>query len=127
MAKKIPFEYVLEELSALKPQTKPMFGCHAVYSGDKILIILRQRDDHIQDNGIWIATDTEHHDSLKKEFPAMRSIHVLSGGGETKWQNLPLDQTDFEEKSYLLCKLLLQKDKRIGKIPKSRRKVVKSK
>jgi hypothetical protein len=29
--KKIPFEFVLDELEDLEPRTRPMFGCTAVY------------------------------------------------------------------------------------------------
>src|SRR5271170_4848234 len=95
-AKKIPFEFALEELDRVHPRVRPMFGCYAIYVGEKIVLILRHRKDHSDDNGVWIAAAHEHHPSLKKEFPCMRSVRLL-GTAETVWQNIPVDADDFEE------------------------------
>lgn len=117
---RIPFDFVLDELAALAPETKPMFGCLAVYADDKILLILRDRPKHPHDNGVWIATTVEHHASLSKELPSLRSITVL-GDGVTGWQLLPADAPDFEESVRRACALALRGDPRIGKVPASRR------
>lgn len=123
MAKKIPFEFVLDLLLPVEPYTRPMFGCTAVYSGEKLLFILRKKEDHTSSNGVWISTSAEHHASLKKIFPSLRSIPVLSSGTkETSWQMLPLDSDDFEPSAIKACQLVLQGDERIGKIPKARKK-----
>jgi hypothetical protein len=45
---------------------------------------------------VWLATTEEHHQSLRQEFPNMRSIQVL-GKKVTGWQVLPADAEDFEE------------------------------
>lgn len=124
--KSIPFSFVVEQLFSLDPVMKPMFGCHALYVGEKIMLILRQGEKHRDDNGIWIATKTEHHASLKKELPSMRTIYVL-GKGETNWQNLPEDADDFEESALKICELILKGDPRIGNIPKSKKKKSKKK
>jgi len=121
--KSIPFDFVFEELERLQPYTKPMFGCYGVYVGDKIVFILRQKDTFLADNGIWLATTGEHHASLQKDFPNMRSIEGF-GPGPTGWQVLPADADDFEESALLACKLILQDDPRIGKIPKGRARKV---
>jgi hypothetical protein len=118
--KPLPFEFVLEALIGLHPVTKPMFGCHAVYVDHKIVLILRERVDHTKDNGVWIATTKAHHQSLKNDFPSLRSIGVL-GGGETAWQILPLDADDFEESVSKVCQFIKHKDPRIGKIPKAKK------
>ncbi len=55
----------------------PTFGCLAVYIANKIVFILRDKRDGTADNGLWLATTEEHHDSLRREFPSMRSIRVL--------------------------------------------------
>ncbi len=96
MKQKIPFAFVIEELERLHPVIKPMFGCYAVYVGEKIVVILRDRKDHEADNGVWLAIPHEHHESLKKIFPCLRSIGLL-GKKETLWQNIPVDEDDFEE------------------------------
>ena len=111
-----PYPFVLDELSRVMTHTKPMFGCTAIYVGEKIVLILRQRDSSPKDNGVWIATTEEHHASLKKEFPKMRSIAVF-GPGVTGWQVLPESAPDFESSVYHACELIIAGDPRIGKIP----------
>jgi hypothetical protein len=123
--KPVPHEFVLEALEALSPRTNPMFGCLAVYirftSEEKIVLILRDKPGNQQDNGVWIATTAEHHESLRLEFPNMRSIRVL-GKDITGWQILPADAPDFEESALRAAELIAARDPRIGKIPKPKRK-----
>lgn len=118
--KDVPFALVLDELDALGPYTKPMFGCTAVYVEDKIVFILRKRPSHRDDNGVWVATTTEHHESLRTELPSLQSIGVLSTGGVTGWQNLPESGADFEEEVLRACALVRAGDARIGKVPQRR-------
>ena len=114
--KTVPFSFVLDELESLQPYTKPMFGCTAIYVDEKIMLILRDREKHPEDNGIWVATTPEHHASLRKLFPALRSITVF-GPGETGWQVLPSDDLNFEETALKICGLVSKRDPRIGKTP----------
>lgn len=118
-AKPIPHEFVLDEIAPLSPTTRPMFGCLAVYVEDKIVFILRDKRATPADNGVWLATTAEHHESLRREFPQMRSIRVL-GGKPTQWQLLPADDPDFETAALRACRLIRARDPRIGKIPKAR-------
>lgn len=120
-SKPIPFDFVLEQLERLNPRVNPMFGCHAVYAKDKIVLILRKKETGDPDNGVWIATTPEHHASLKKDFPSMRSIRLF-GAKETSWQILPADADDFEESVMKACEFILRQDPRIGKIPKEKKK-----
>lgn len=117
--KPIPHEFVLDEIAPLSPTTRPMFGCLAVYVEDKIVLILRDKPAAPVDNGVWLATTAEHHESLRREFPQMRSIRVL-GGKPTQWQLLPADDPDFEAAALRACKLIRAGDPRIGKVPKAR-------
>jgi hypothetical protein len=117
--KRIPHEFVLEALADLSPWTRPMFGCLAVYVEEKIVLILRDKPGAQGDNGVWLATTAEHHASLRREFPRMRSIGVL-GAAVTGWQVLPADGADFEEAALRACALVRQGDPRIGKVPKRR-------
>ena len=125
-AKSIPFDFVLEYLDRLNPFVRPMFGCHAIYVGDKIVLIVRKKDTGKRDNGIWLATTKQHHDSLKSEFPEMRSIKLL-GPGQTGWQVIPSDSTNFEESAIKICELVLKHDPRIGKIPEQKKNKNKAK
>ncbi|WP_437589776.1 hypothetical protein [Sorangium sp. So ce1000] len=119
--KPVPHEFVLDALAPLGPETRPMFGCVAVYVEDKIVLILRDKPAPSQDNGVWLATTEEHHAALRPEFPNMRSIEVL-GSGVTGWQVLPADAPDFEEAALRACELIRAGDPRIGKVPGERRK-----
>jgi hypothetical protein len=118
--KPIPHEFVLEAIAPLSPTTRPMFGCLAIYVKDKIVLILRDKRDQTADNGVWLATTREHHQSLRQEFPHMRSIKVL-GKKVTGWQVVPADAEDFEEAAQRACELVLAGDPRIGKVPGARR------
>lgn len=117
--KSIPFNFALENLHQLNPVIRPMFGCHSVYVGGKIVMSLRDKDD--ADSGVWIGTSKEFHASLQKEFPSMRSIKIF-GPGTSGWQVLPKDADDFETSVNHLCSLILKGDERIGKIPKPKKK-----
>ena len=79
--KAVPHEFVLDAIAALSPVTRSMFGCLAVYVGDKIVLILRDKRDGDADNGVWLATTEEHHESLRRDFPE-HAIHsgIREGG-----------------------------------------------
>jgi hypothetical protein len=123
--KPVPFPFVLDAIASLSPWTRPMFGCLAIYVQDKIVLILREKPSTPGDNGVWLATTEEHHQSLRQEFPNMRSIQVLAkqvlGKQVTGWQVLPVDAEDFEESVVHACDLVVAGDPRIGKIPGARR------
>ncbi|HEV8043198.1 MAG TPA: hypothetical protein VGP62_30240 [Bryobacteraceae bacterium] len=119
--KTIPHEFVLDAMASLSPRTHPMFGCLAIYVEEKIVLILRDKAGETTDNGVWLATTQEHHESLRREFPNMRSIKVL-GKKVTGWQLLPADAPDFEESALRASELVLARDPRIGKVPKAKRK-----
>lgn len=129
--KEAAFSFVLEELldSSLAPRvrTHPMFGSHAVYVNERIVFILRQKEDGktFRDNGVWVAMLPEHTDSLRREYPALREIELFAAKGRkgfTGWLNLPADVDGFEETALAICRLVVHGDPRIGKIPKPRSK-----
>ena len=115
----MPHEFVLDQIASLSPMTRPMFSCVAVYVEEKIVLALRDSSKSPADNGVWLATTHQHHDSLRREFPRMRSIRVL-GKEPTGWQVLPADDPQFEAAAIRACRLILARDPRIGKIPGSR-------
>jgi hypothetical protein len=116
--KSIPFGFVLEQLSTIPVVTRPMFGCYALYWENKILMMLRHKKDFPKDNGVWLATTLEHHESLKKDFPSMRSVSLF-GDTPSGWQNIPAEADDFEELAIKACRLIMKGDPRIGKVPKN--------
>jgi hypothetical protein len=119
--KPIPYEFVLDAIAAISPHTRPMFGCLAVYIDEKIVLLLRDKPVNTADNGVWLATTPEHHQSLRREFPNMRSIRPL-GKSVTGWQLLPADAPDFEQAALHACELVVSGDPRIGKVPTGRRR-----
>ena len=86
--KPLPFSFVLEELldSALSPRvrTRPMFGSYAVYVSEKIVFILRNKNEarSIRDDGMWVATQPEHTGSIRREFSTLRQIELFAARGK---------------------------------------------
>jgi hypothetical protein len=117
---KVPYEFVIDALTPLAPTVRRFFSGFAVYVGPKFVLILHDRPSHTADNGVWLATTAEHHESLRGEFPNMRSIGLF-GTPVTSWQVLPVDAPDFEESAVRACELIAARDPRIGKIPKKKR------
>jgi hypothetical protein len=124
--KTAPHAFILEALADVVTHTRPMFGCLAVYVREKIVLILRDKRDGSADDGVWLATTAEHHESLRLDFPNMRSVAVL-GRDVTHWQLLAADAPDFEEAALRACDLIAARDPRIGKVPKPRSKGLKKK
>lgn len=112
----IPFDFVIDELESMNPVVGRMFGCFSIYIDDKIIFILRERESSPEDNGVMIATTAEHHDSLQKDLPSMRSI-AMFGPGPTGWQVIPFESDDFDRDVLRACALVRRGDPRIGKIP----------
>ena len=117
--KNSPFEFVFDYLAPLEVTVKPMFGLFALYVNEKIVLVLREGGDHADTNGVWVATNKEHHKSLKGDLPSLRSFYIYSKAiKETEWQLLPVDSDDFESSVIKVCELIKRGDPRIGRIPK---------
>ena len=117
----MPFDFVLDELAELTPVVGRMFGCYSIYVGSKIVLILREGKTALEDNGVWIATTKEHHESLARELPSMRSIALFGTSGPTGWQVIPSESDSFEEEVLHVCNLICRGDVRVGKIPKPKK------
>ncbi len=119
--KTAPHQFVLDALEPLAPRTRPMFGCLAIYVREKIVLILRDKGKPAEDDGVWLATTAEHHESLQRDFPSMRSIQVF-GREVTHWQVLPADAGDFEEAALRACELIAARRSADWKVPKGRKR-----
>lgn len=113
--KQLPFPFVLEELAPLRPNIKRMFGFTHVYLEDKLLLSLRDSPKQPGTNGIWLYTTTEHLESLAKEFPHLPR-RQLWRSKKNAWVILASRLEDFEEYAFKACELILNGDKRIGRI-----------
>jgi len=100
-----------------------MFSGFSVYIGDRIVCMLRDHVKSPRDNGIWLVLSegTDPADrSLRREFPSLRKIELL-GGAIGHWLLIPSDGPDFETEAMHACELLLRRDPRLGRVPKSRK------
>jgi len=115
--KKMPFAFALEELDAMAPLIKPMFGGFVVYIGERMTLFLYDRDKlPPQFKGVSLATTPEHYRSLAQEFSSTRDDEPRKIG-EHPWLHIPADAADFEEQVMKACELILNGDPRIGREP----------
>ena len=120
---KPPHAFVLEALAPMDPEVRRMFSGFAVYIGDRIVCMLREHAKSPRDNGVWLVlseTTDPADPSLRREFPSIRSIGLL-GNKIRHWLLIPSDGPDFETEALHACDLLLKSDRRLGRIPESRR------
>jgi hypothetical protein len=114
--KKIPFAFALEELEALSPAIKPMFGGVIVYIGEKMTLFLYDREKLPGFKGVSLATTPEQYRSLAQEFSSTRDAEPKKIG-EHPWLHIPAEAADFEEQVSKACELILNGDPRIGRAP----------
>ena len=96
-----------------------MFGMHYIYWQKKIMMILRRRLNEPEFNGVWVATNKLHHDSLRE--PTYLELWPSSvGGNEQTWYlagNSATGIDAFEEAAIKVCELRsLHGDTRIGNL-----------
>ncbi len=118
-----PYAFVLEALAPLEPEVRRMFSGFAVYIGDRIVCMLRDHLRSPQDNGLWLVLSETMQPAdaqLRREFPSLRPIELL-GDKIGHWLLLPSNGPDFEKEALHTCDLLLRRDSRLGRVPKSRR------
>jgi hypothetical protein len=121
--KPAPYSFILEALTPLEPEVRPMFSGFAVYLADKIVLMLRDSPKQPEDNGVWLVfseaanlTDA----GIRRDFPSLRLIGLL-GGKIAHWRLIPADGPAFESEALHACELILKHDVRFGRVPKSRR------
>ncbi len=112
-----PFQFVLAELSSVRPVVRQMFGFTYVYLDDKLLLSLRQSVKQPHYNGVWLYTQAEHIASLRQEFPLLpRRYFWRSAKSGAGWVFLAAECEDFEEYAYWACELILRGDQRLGRV-----------
>ena len=117
-----PYPFILEALTPLAPEVRPMFSGFAVYLGDKIVLMLRDSPKHQEDNGVWLvfSENTNVADpGIHRDFPSLRLIGLL-GGKIAHWRLIPANSPTFESEARHACELLLKHDVRFGRVPQSR-------
>ena len=117
----IPFDFIIDCLNPKEIIIKPMFGCYGLYINNKIYFFLRNRDDQIELNGVWVAlATTDNYQSLAKELPSINQDKKLieDKKSNNKWLLLSTFDDQFESLVNDACDLVINNDKRIGKITK---------
>jgi hypothetical protein len=117
--KSVPFPFILNELEPIRPVVKQMFRFTHVYLDDKLLCSLRQSLKQPATNGMWLYTTTEHIESLAREFPDLPRRSLWRGKGKA-WVVLASKLPGFEEYAFKACQLILQHDRRIGRLSRGK-------
>lgn len=112
-----PFQFVLEELLSIRPAVRQMFGFTYIYLDEKLLLSLRESPKQPQYNGVWLYTQAEHIESLRREFPQLpRRYFWRSRKSGSGWVILASGLEDFEEYALRACELILRGDQRVGRV-----------
>jgi hypothetical protein len=116
----LPFPFILDELTPLRPTVKRVFGFTYIYIDETLLCALRNSLKQPNSNGMWLFTTIEHLESLAREFPNL-SRRYLWRSGKNAWIILASRHEGFEEAAYKACELMLNNDRRIGRLTRSNR------
>jgi hypothetical protein len=115
----MPFPFVLDELGSIRPTIKRAFGFTYLYLDEKLLCALRDSTKQPSSNGMWLFTNTEHIESLGREFPQLPRRYLWRSG-KNAWVVLPSRLADFEEFALKACELILNGDRRIGRLTRNK-------
>ena len=107
--------FVLDELSPLRPTIKHAFGTTYVYLAERLVCGLRNSEKQPSSNGLWLFTTTEFVDSLATEFDELPKRYLWRNG-KNAWVILPSLLAGYEEYALKACELILNNDRRIGRL-----------
>jgi hypothetical protein len=115
--RQVPFQFVLDELLPIRPTIRRMFGFTYIYLDEKLLLSLRDSVKQPKYNGVWLYTEAEHIESLRKEFPQLsRRYFWRSKKSGSGWIILSCEQEEFEEYVFRACEMVLGGDQRLGRV-----------
>jgi len=118
MTKSAPFDFVFDYLPT-GITVKKMFGMYYIYLGKRIMLILRRSDKQPEWNGVWVATSTEHHESLKNNIPELGAFFFEGDDRHSNWLLLQDNVEDFEGAVIKVCELIARGDASIGRETKA--------
>ena len=115
MVNSIPYEFVFDYLP---PDiiVRKMFGMHYIYWHKKIMMVLRRRLNEPEFNGVWVATNRKHHESLEKDVPDLGPFFWAGTEQRGNWLLIQDGIDGFEEAAIKVCELIWHGDPRIGNL-----------
>jgi hypothetical protein len=114
--KRFKHEWILDRFSEHPTFfTKRMFGGLAVYLFERQMLVLVEptKTGRWHWHGVLVCTDHEHHNSLQREFPALKPHDVLR-----KWLFIDSAEDDFELITEAVAERIAHNDPRLGILPK---------
>ena len=96
--------------------TKRMFGGLAAYVHERQMLVLVEptKTGRWKWHGVLVCTAHEHHASIRADFPALTSHHVLR-----KWLYIDSTHRNFESTVESVAKRIARNDPRFGVVPGS--------
>jgi hypothetical protein len=114
-ASPLPFAFVVDELSPLRPTIRRVFGFTYLYVGELLLCGLRDSVKKPASNGMWLFTTRDHVDQLGAEFPELPKRYLWRSK-ENAWVILPSKLEEFENYAFKACEMIINGDRRIGRL-----------
>jgi hypothetical protein len=111
---KVPYDFVLKELYPLRPKIKKMLGGYILKADKKMILFLREKDEQIEFNGVFVATEPEHFAALQAEIHSSKMVFDFDGTKDS-WIFISEDLDDFEQKVKKACEMIKNGDERMGK------------
>lgn len=96
--------------------SRRMFGGLAAYLGEKIVLVLFEREDDTDWNGILFPTTRESHEAIIREFDSLVPHSILP-----KWLYLPMSAADFESTTERIARLIARGDPRFGVVAEKKK------
>jgi hypothetical protein len=91
-----------------------MLGCYGLFLHDKLMMLLRERENNPEFNGVFVATQPEFFDDLSNELHYSNMEFDIDGAPHT-WIFISDDINDFQQKVKQAVDMIKNGDKRIGK------------
>jgi hypothetical protein len=112
---KLPYDFILRYLYPVRPSIRKMLGGYAMLLGENIILLLRERENQPEFNGVFVPTTPEFFDELSNEIHSSNMEFDIDGMPHT-WIFISEDISGFHEVLQKACKLIKAGDERIGKL-----------
>ena len=91
-----------------------MLGGYLLQLDKKMLFFLRDNENEVEFNGVFVGTEPEHFESLQKEIHHSKMTFDFDGSKDS-WIFISEDLEQFEPKVKKACEMIKNGDERFGK------------